>query len=210
MNPYSSYGFPYGWSAYIPSPKRKQMPMKTHDISKVECDFKSFMRLLWEQHVTWTRLTILSLVFQLPDLNAVVAQLLRNATDMGNSLRVFYGDQVADTYSRLINEHLTIAADLVKAAISGNQKLVDTTEKKWYANANDISIFLSNINPFLSKEEVREMFYKHLALTKSEAVFMIMQDYESGVHTFDKIEEQALEMADMISHAIVKQFPERF
>lgn len=122
---------------------------------------------------------------------------------------MFYGDQAAEAYSKLIREHLVIAADLVKAA-EGNQSLADEKERAWYSNADEIAEFLSSINPYLSREEVRKMFYEHLALTKSEAVFMITGDYESGVRAFDKIEQQALGMADMISGAIVKQFPERF
>lgn len=210
MNPYSRCVYPYVWPSYVPSLERTYIPMRTEYISKSESEFRSYMRLLWEQHITWTRLTILSLVFNLPDVNAVVPRLLRNATDMGHSLRIFYGDQVADTYSQLIHEHLVIAADLVKAAVAGDQNRVDAAEKEWYANADEISKFLSSINPYLSFEEVRDMFYKHLALTKSEAVYMITKDYESGVQVFDEIEKQALEMADMISDAIVKQFPERF
>jgi hypothetical protein len=69
--------------------------------------------------------------------------------------------------------HLVIAADLVKAAKAGNQKAVTDAEKKWYSNADEITEFLSRINPHLTKEKFRSMFYKHLALTKSEAVSIL-------------------------------------
>ena len=75
-------------------------------ISKAEVEFKSLNRLLWEQHVNWTRMTIMSIVFNLPELQFVEERLLRNATDMGNCLRPFYGDQIADRYDELIKEHL--------------------------------------------------------------------------------------------------------
>lgn len=54
------------------------------------------------------------------------------------------------------------------------------------------------------------MFFEHLALTKEEAVTMIGKDYQSSIELFDKIEPQALEMADTISNAIVEQFPRKF
>ncbi|WP_028775347.1 hypothetical protein [Shimazuella kribbensis] len=176
-------------------------------ISKAHVELRSIMRLLWEQHVTWTRLTILSLVFQLPDTEFVVARLLQNATDMGNSLKPYYGDAIGDKYGDLIREHLVIAADLVKAAKSGDQKAAEAIERKWYANADEIAQFLNYINPYLPLNEVRKMLYEHLALTKSEAVFMLKKDYQSGVAVFDIIEAQALHMADEITDAIVKQFP---
>jgi hypothetical protein len=55
-------------------------------ISKAEFDLKNNLRLLWEQHGTWTRSAIVSLVFALSDTKFVLARLLQNATDMGNML----------------------------------------------------------------------------------------------------------------------------
>lgn len=54
------------------------------------------------------------------------------------------------------------------------------------------------------------MFYEHLALTKSEAVSILSKDYQSGVQLYDKIEREALEMADTISKGVIKQFPQMF
>ena len=67
-------------------------------------------------------MTIISIVFNLPDLQFVEERLLRNATDMGNCLRPFYGDQIADRYDELIKEHLVLAAQLVTAAAKGDAK----------------------------------------------------------------------------------------
>jgi valyl-tRNA synthetase len=164
-------------------------------------------RLLWEEHVNWTRMTITSIVFNLPDLKYVQERLLRNATDMGNCLRPFYGDRLADRYAELIKEHLVLAAELVTAAAKGDEKGAAEKEREWYRNADDIAQFLSSINPYLDKEVIRSMFYTHLALTKFEAVSMIEKKYKEDVAVFDKIEAEALEMADAISDGIIKQFP---
>lgn len=69
-----------------------------------------------------------------------------------------------------------------------------------------ILFFLSNLNPYLSKDALKEMFYKHLELTKKEAVTMIQKDYQTDIEVFDKIEAEALAMSDMIASAIVMQF----
>ncbi|MGE7024132.1 hypothetical protein [Solibacillus cecembensis] len=175
-------------------------------ISQTEADYMAMNRLLWLEHVNWTRMTITSIVFQLPDLPFVEQRLLQNATDLGNCLRPFYGDQIADHYAKLIHEHLVIAAELVTAAAKGDAITAEVKEKAWYKNADDIALFLSSINPYLSYEALQKMLYKHLELTKIEAVTMIQQKYKEDVAVFDEIEAEALAMSDMIASAIVQQF----
>ena len=155
-------------------------------------------------------MAITAIVFKLPDLNFVLGRLLRNATDMGNALRPYYGDQIADAYADLIREHLTIAADLVTAAVNGETEKAEQKEADWYRNADEIVEFLSRINPYYDEEAFRKMFYSHLALTKLEAVCMIQKNFELEVQVFDQIEAEALMMADMLSDGIFKQFPYRF
>ena len=180
--------------------------MNDRCISQAEVDYRNDMRSLWEEHVAWTRMAIISLVFDLPDINEVLARLLKNADDMGNMIRRLYGDEVAATYSQLIQEHLLIAADLVKAALAGDEAAAAEAEAKWYENADDIARFLNSINPYLTEAAVREMFYEHLDLTKQEAVFMMNQQFEEDIAVYDEIEKQAREMADAISDAMVLHY----
>ena len=214
MYPYSNGFIPYQVGSkscvayWVPLPHFSAQIR--HCISMAELNLKNTHRLLWEQHVNWTRMTIISIVFGLPNLPVVQDRLLRNATDMGNMLRPYYGDKIADAYGKLIKEHLLQAAELVTAAAKGDAKKAAEAEKEWYKNADEIAVFLSSINPYLQKEEVRKMFYEHLALTKYEAVSMIQKKYKLDVEVFDQIEAQALEMADAISDAIIKQFPNMF
>lgn len=168
------------------------------------------MRSLWEEHVAWTRMAIISLVFNLPDINEVLSRLLKNADDMGDMIRRLYGDEVATTYSQLIKDHLIIAADLVNAAIAEDTVATQEAEKKWFQNADDIARFLNSVNPYLTEEAVREMFYKHLNLTKQEAIYMINNEFEKDIAVYDEIEKQAREMADAISDAMVLHYSDMF
>lgn len=54
------------------------------------------------------------------------------------------------------------------------------------------------------------MLHEHLALTKTEAVNMLTGKYAEGITVFDQIEKQALEMADVMTSGIIKQFPNKF
>jgi len=178
--------------------------------SKAEIDLRDFMRLLWEQHVYWTRMTIISIVNELPDEEATTNRLLRNAKDFEMLFNHFYGHRAAHEFGSLITDHLVIAAELVKAAKAGQSQAAADAEKRWYANADDIVCFLAHINPYWPKKCMRQMWYKHLSLTKAEAVAIIAKDYTKSIAIFEQIEEEALMMADIFANGIVKQFPERF
>lgn len=200
-----------GQHIFIPvSHPTTQNKQKSECINPAAVKLMNDNRSLWEEHVAWTRMAIISLVFNLPDVNFVVARLLKNATDMGEMIRPLYGDAAANRYTELIKEHLTVAADLVKAAIAKDQQAASMAEQKWYANADEIAAFLSSINPYLPESEMREMFYHHLDLTKQEAASMIDKNYKKDIEIYDKIERQAREMADTISEAMVRLYPNNF
>jgi hypothetical protein len=80
----------------------------------------------------------------------------------------------------------------------------------WYANADEIAVFLGRINPYWSMQQWQTMLYEHLALTKTEAVNILTGKYAEGISVFDQIEMQALEMADVMTYGIVMQFPDVF
>nr|WP_144924824.1 LysM domain-containing protein [Paenibacillus bovis] len=200
VNPYYLF---VGQEIFIPTLNRQK-----DCISPREVELMRNERSLWEEHVAWTRMAIISLTFNLPDIEFILARLLKNATDMGDMFRPIYGDVAADTYATLIKEHLLIAADLVKAAIAGDAQAAETAERKWYQNADEIAVFLNSVNPYLEENEVRDMFYTHLRLTKDEAISMINKDYEKDIAIYDEIEKQAREMADMISDAMIKLYPD--
>lgn len=179
------------------------MPMM---YTKAQVDLRNHFRMLWEQHDVWTRSTIVSLVFGLPDTEFVVARLLRNPVDFENALRPFYGERIAAEFRELLREHLVIAAEIVKAAKAGDNEAAAEAERRWYANADAIAALLGRINPYWSEEQWRIMLYQHLALVKAEAVDMLTGKYEAAVAVYDQIELQSLGMADVMAEGIIKQF----
>lgn len=179
-------------------------------ITRAELELRNQFRKLWEQHVEWTRMTIISLAENLKDVDLVTKRLLRNPSDMGVIFKTFYGEAIAAKFIELFTAHLVIAVQLVKAAKAGNTKAAEDAEKRWYANAVELAVFFNSINPYWPKEAMRNMLFEHLRLTKSQAVFRIQKNYAADIATFDKIEDQALQMADEFSRGIVQQFPSVF
>ena len=176
-----------------------------------ELALRNDMRKLWEDHVTWTRMVIVSVAADLPDREAAVGRLLANQQDLGDAIKPFYGDAAGDRLAELLREHILIAADVLTAAKAGDSAALDAALQRWYANGDEIAAFLNAANPDnWPLEEMRQMLRKHLDLTTAEAVARISGDWEGDVRAYDRAHEQVLEMADMLSAGIVAQFPARF
>ena len=178
-------------------------------LSKSE-QLRSSMHKLWEDHVVWTRNVILNVMDDLPGTDQAVARLLRNQDDIGNAIKPIYGEAAGAELTRLLREHITQAADLLKAAKSGNKTAFDDLNKKWFKNADDIAGFLSKANPNWKLEDMKKMMHDHLTFTIEEAVARLKKDYEADVKAYDKVHDEILMMADMLTDGILKQFPEKF
>ena len=180
-------------------------------ITKKELALRNDMRRLWEDHITWTRLAIISLTTESPDTEATVGRLLQNQTDIGDAIKPFYGDAAGDELTRLLRDHIFIAADIIAAAKAGDANAVADGQARWRANADEIAAFLNGANPREWKfREMQEMLYEHLNLTTTEVVARLQGDWAADVAAYDQIHLQALEMADELSTGIVEQFPRRF
>jgi hypothetical protein len=179
-------------------------------VSAKELQLRNDMRKLWEDHVTWTRLAVISLTTSSADTDATVARLLGNQTDIGNAVKPFYGRAAGAELTRLLREHITIAADLITAAKAGDQPAVTAAQGRWEANATQIARFLSRANPNWRFGPMRSMLREHLRLTTREVVARLRRNWTADVAAYDEIHRQALHMADMLSAGIVAQFPKRF
>ena len=169
------------------------------------------MRRLWEDHVTWTRLAVISLTGGTPDTDATVARLLRNQTDIGNAIKPYYGRAAGAELTRLLREHITIAADLIGAAKGNDEAKLASEQSAWAGNADRIARFLSRANPeSWPFAATRAMLHDHLRLTTREVVARLEGNWVADVRAYDAIHRQALHMADMLSAGIMHQFPGRF
>ena len=175
-------------------------------ISKRELEIIKRFRLLWNQHSGWTIMAVNAIVLNLPNEEETVNRLLKNPCDFGKTLSNFYGRRVGYRFMELLTEHLTLAADLIKANLACNTKEAEEICKKWYQNGNEIAKFLARINPFWSESKWRDMFFEHLKHVDDNAITLMNKEYQKNIESSDILEAQAMEMADMMSQGIIKQF----
>jgi hypothetical protein len=169
------------------------------------------MRKLWEDHITWTRLAIVSFAGGLPDLPATENRLLQNQADIAAAIRPYYGAAASAKLRTLLRAHILGAVALLQAAKAGDNAALARAHDAWYANGNDIADFLSGANPRnWPRGEMRTMMKTHLDETLKEAVDRLNGRFDADIRDYDAVHRSILEMADMLSDGIVARFPGRF
>lgn len=54
------------------------------------------------------------------------------------------------------------------------------------------------------------MFYKHLQLVTTQAVAELNKNWKESISAYDEGEIHMLKFSDMITDAMIKQFPDKF
>lgn len=175
---------------------------------KNTCNFRSDMRKLWEDHITWTRVYIISAVANLPDQTAAATRLLKNQVDIGNAIKPFYGNAAGVKLTALLKVHILTAVDIIAALKAGNNEEARIAIKKWYENADDIATFLHVANPkFWPLNKMKKLMRDHLDHTTMEVLARLEKRWDDDVSAYDMIHKQILVMSDFLSSGIIKQFP---
>jgi len=191
-----------------------QMTMSHHSpvaLTAKAVALRTDMRKLWEDHITWTRLAIISLETGTPDTDATVGRLLQNQTDIGNAIKPYYGKAAGKELTKQLRTHILIAADVIAAAKAGDSAALADAQARWVKNADQIAAVLHSVNPrFWKLGAMKAEMHRHLDLTTQEAVARLQGNWAADVAAYDKVHEHILHMSDMLSAGIVKQFSARF
>lgn len=214
--------------------------------------FHDAMRMLWEDHIVFTRNYIVSAAGNLPDTAQVAERLMRNQSDIGDAIKPYYGEAAATQLTVLLRSHIAGAAKIVAlakgsshASMHGSQypttsrdtsKMsgADTTKMQgnmpamhsnmssdtmalnaaiaaWRANADSLATFLNGANPRnWSRSTLQSALRAHLDMTLKEATAQLHGDWSGSIAAYDDVHQQMLQMADVLSEGIMKQFPSRF
>lgn len=186
--------------------KPSQVELTTKSVA-----FQKAMRKLWEDHVFYTRLVIISIDGDKKDLGPTVDRLLQNQVDIGNAIKPYYGEAAGQKLTSLLQDHIKTAGDLLIAAKSGDMDKMNDAKSRWYSNGDEIAAFLSKANsanwPYSATKPLMKM---HLDTTMDEAAARFKGDWTADIAAFDKANEHILKMADILSLGIIRQFPNKF
>ncbi len=97
--------------------------------------FENEFRKLWIDHVLWTSNYITSATTAgAEDQKQVLARLLKNQEDIGNSIKPYYGEAAGANMTGLLKEPIVIAGDIAEAAKRGQGAKVNLLNKEWFRN----------------------------------------------------------------------------
>jgi hypothetical protein len=169
------------------------------------------MRRLWEDHITWTRLAIISLTTDSPDMEATVGRLLKNQTDIGNAVNPFYGKKAGNELTSQLRRHILIAAEVIAAAKAGDSAKLADAQARWARNGDDIAAVLASVNlRYWKLGRMKAELRMHLKLTTDEAVARLQGNWNADVAAYEKVHTHMLHFSDVLSDGLMKQFPRRF
>jgi hypothetical protein len=183
--------------AICPSAPAPAQPARVHDE----------MRKLWDEHVALTREYLLKAAANQPSAKPTLQRLLHNQDDIGNAMKPYYGTANGNKLTALLKEHILIAGKIIesgkKAPLPSVPALGD-----WYTNADQISALFNQVNPQnWPLEEMKKMMHHHLKITTSEVLSVLHGG--TGAEAYKGVHRQAMEMADMLTAGITKQFPDK-
>ena len=168
------------------------------------------MRKLWEDHITWTRLFIVSAVGGLPDLKQTTDRLMKNQDEIGAAVGTYYGSDAGTKLTALLKTHISTAGELVMAAKAADAAKTADAKRRWYANADEIALFLAAANPkHWPAATMQGAMKSHLDQTLDEATHRIQGNYAADIADYDRVHKHILMMADVLSDGIAAQFPSK-
>lgn len=177
----------------------------------VRQEFRDDMRKLWVDHSHLTRRFMISTISDRPEQGDIEELLLQNQNEIGAAIASFYGNEAGEELTILLTEHTHISATMFEAAKNADAQAFEKLVTRWYNNANKIAELLSNLNPEnWPLRETRPMMRTYLDLTLEQAVAYWNGYSNIGTDTYEKVQDHAFEIADMLSEGIINKFRHRF
>ena len=165
------------------------------------------MREAWIDHCVWSRMVIVGMFNDLEGTKAYEERLFANVEDLEGLLARYYGDG-AVKFGILFEEHVLIGGKVLSAIRSGDEAALRSVEPAWYENAQQIADLLWTLNPeYWDRGMLSWMWRMHLDMVLSQAFAHKNLDWRGDVSSYDKVQAEALEMADYLSRGILLQFP---
>jgi hypothetical protein len=168
-------------------------------------------RDLWVGHIFWIRNVVTATLAK----NAAAAKIaesevVANAHSLADAIKPFYGDKAGDALFELLAGHYGAIKAYLTATAAGDKAGQDKATNDLLANADKIATFLSGANPNLPKDAVLGLLQAHGGHHISQIQLLKAKDYAGEAKTWAEMQTHIYVIADALTGAIAKQFPDKF
>ncbi len=144
------------------------------------------------------------------DFDAVAKSLDSNTVDLGKSVGSVYGADAEKKFLEIWRSHITFFVNYTVATKKGDKAGQDKAVQDLAGYQNAIADFLSGANPNLPRQAVFDLIGEHVLALKSSVDTYAASDFTGAYDKQRAAVVQAQKIADALSGAIVKQYPEKF
>jgi hypothetical protein len=174
-------------------------------------DTKAALRDLWLGHILTIRNVAVATMDHNGAARAVAEQsVVANAEQIARSIEPFYGKAASEQLFMLLAGHYGAIRDHLDATAANNAARQTAAMQELTANAGEIATFLSGANPYLPKDTVMGLLMAHAAHHITEFQQLQAGEYAQEAETWKGMKQHIYVVADALTGALVKQFPNKF
>jgi hypothetical protein len=179
--------------------------------SEKVAETKAVLRDLWVGHIFWVRgVVFATLAKNSPAAAAAEQAVVADAKDIAGAIAPFYGQPASDKLFSLLAGHYGSIKEYLEAAVKKDAAAATKATDHLTANAQEIAAFLSGANPNLPKETLEELLLAHGGHHLQQIQEVQAGQYEKEAATWSAMKGHIYVIADALTDALAKQFPEKF
>lgn len=177
-------------------------------------DLRNLLRQLLSEQSLWTRFLIISIISGLGDIEVITDRLYKNAIDIGNLFRLYYGDAIGNEIENSLRNYYSLIITLINAykttvfttPSTTDYTLIHQANTPLCAAAGQFSILLSSINPYWNQETLENIFKNTIDMLNDEIYKRRTNQYYADVIQYDFIEYYSFMTADILWNGFINQF----
>jgi hypothetical protein len=174
-------------------------------------EMKQAFRDLWLGHIFWVRHVVSNIATNDPDeRDAAEKEVVANTKQIADTIAPFYGEAASEKLNSLLDVNIDAVREYSEATVARSKRRQDAALARLASNADDIADFLSHVNPYLQKDNVRGLFAAHGAHHVLQINQYKKKEYSNLDKTWMMMREHVYVIADTLTTALVKQFPDKF
>ncbi|MFK0090445.1 hypothetical protein ACIQUS_24520 [Pseudomonas sp. NPDC090755] len=169
------------------------------------------LRDLWVEHIFWIRnYAIANQAGNRQQADVASQEVVSNATAIANSIAPLYGQPAADQLLKLLAGHWGAVKLYSDASVANSAKDKQAAIADLTSNAKALAKFLATANPYLPEGTLNTLLAAHGGHHIAQIDELGKKDYKAEATTWKHMREHILALADALTAALVKQFPDKF